>query len=35
MVDSPALAEDLAQVIERDMQGVNAWTVKINEAGSI
>ena len=35
MVDSPTLAEDLAQVIERDIQAANAWTVKIAEAGSI
>ncbi|MEP1470515.1 MAG: phospholipase D family protein [Halieaceae bacterium] len=35
MVDSPALAEDLAQVIERDMRGENAWAVKINDEGNI
>ena len=35
MVDSPALAEDLAQVIERNMTGVNAWHVQMDDDGSI
>jgi hypothetical protein len=33
IVDSPGLAEDLAQVIKRNMQGENAWQVRLNEDG--
>ena len=35
MVDSPELAEDLANVIERDMRGANAWQVKMDDDGKI
>ncbi len=35
MVDSPALAEDLARVIERNMSGANAWQVRMDEKGKI
>ncbi len=35
MVDSPALAEDLASIIERNMSGDNAWHVQLDEDGSI
>lgn len=35
MVDSPALAEDLAKILERNMSGENAWHVQRNEAGDI
>jgi putative cardiolipin synthase len=32
-VDSPELAEDLAAVIERNMQGTNSWQVKLDDKG--
>jgi putative cardiolipin synthase len=32
-VDSPGLAEDLARVMERDMDPSNAWQVLLNEEG--
>jgi len=32
-VESPELAEDLARVIERNMEGQNAWQVKLNKKG--
>ncbi len=32
-VDSPALAEDMAAIIKRDMSGENAWRVKLDEDG--
>lgn len=35
IVDSPGLAEDLAQVIKRNMQGENAWQVKLNQDGEV
>ena len=35
MVDSPALAEDLARVLERNMHGDNAWHVQMDEAGEL
>ena len=35
MVDSPALAADLASIIERNMSGDNAWHVQLDEDGSI
>jgi putative cardiolipin synthase len=35
MVDSPELAEDLAQVILRDMSGANAWHVQVDEEGNL
>ena len=35
IVDSPGLAEDLARVIERNMQGENAWQVKLNKDGGV
>jgi putative cardiolipin synthase len=34
-VDSPELAEDLAQIIERDMSGENAWHVQMDDEGTI
>ena len=34
-VDSPELAQDLASIIERDMQGDNAWHVTMDEQGKI
>ncbi len=34
-VDSPALAEDLIRIIERDMSGDNAWRVQMDENGEI
>lgn len=35
MVDSPELAEDLARIIERNMNGVNAWHVQMDENDKI
>ncbi len=35
MVDSPELAEDLAQIIERNMTGANAWHVQMDENGKL
>lgn len=35
MVDSPELAEDMANIIERNMTGVNAWHVLMDENGDI
>lgn len=35
MVDSPALAEDLARIILRDMSGDNAWHVTMDEDDNI
>lgn len=35
MVDSPALAEDLARVIERNMTGANAWHLQMDQHGAI
>jgi cardiolipin synthase C len=35
MVDSPELAEDLARIIERNMSGVNAWHLQMDENGKI
>jgi putative cardiolipin synthase len=35
MVDSPALAEDLARIILRDMSGDNAWHVTMDEDENI
>ena len=35
IVDSPGLAEDLVGVIERNIQGENAWQVKLNKDGGI
>jgi len=35
MVDSPELAEDLAQIIERNMTGANAWHVQMDEDGNL
>ena len=35
MVDSPELAEDLAQIIERNMTGANAWNVQMDENGKL
>jgi putative cardiolipin synthase len=35
MVDSPELAEDLARIIERNMNGKNAWHVQIDDAGKL
>ena len=32
MVDSPALAQDLVNMIERDMEGENAWRVGLDES---
>jgi len=34
-VDSPELAEDMAQIILRDMAGDNAWHVQMDEEGEI
>lgn len=34
-VDSPELAEDLAQIIERDMSEENAWHVQMDKEGNI
>ncbi|WP_170150142.1 phospholipase D-like domain-containing protein [Parahaliea mediterranea] len=34
-VDSPALAQDMAAIIERDMQPENAWQVLRNDAGQL
>lgn len=34
-IDSPALAEDLAKIIERDMSRKNAWHVQMDENGDI
>ena len=34
-VDSPELAEDMAQIIERDMSGENAWRVQMDDEGNI
>jgi putative cardiolipin synthase len=34
-IDSPALAEDLAAMIERNMSGENSWNVQFDEAGDI
>lgn len=34
-VDSPELAEDLAQIIKRDMSGENAWHVQMDDEGNI
>ena len=35
MVDSPELAEDLAEILERNMSGENAWQVKMDEKGGL
>jgi putative cardiolipin synthase len=35
MIDSPALAEDLARIIERNMTGANAWHVQMDENGKL
>jgi len=34
-VHSPGLAEDLARVMERDMQPENAWQVLLDENGEV
>jgi putative cardiolipin synthase len=34
-VDSPGLAEDVAQMIERNMSGENAWRVQMDDKGAI
>jgi len=34
-VDSPGLAEDLVQVMERDMAPTNSWQVLLNEKGEV
>lgn len=34
-VDSPALAEDLARMLERNMSGENGWRVQFDEEGEI
>lgn len=34
-VDSPELAEDMAQIILRNMSGDNAWHVQMDEAGEL
>ncbi len=33
-VDSPALGEDVVALMERDMQGVNAWRVLLDDKGN-
>jgi putative cardiolipin synthase len=35
MVDSPELAEDLRQLILRDMSPANAWKVQLDEDGKV
>ncbi len=35
IVDSPALAEDMAAVIERDMSGANAWHVTLDDEDNL
>mgnify|MGYP001818638243 FL=1 len=35
MIDSPALAEDLARMIERNMTGANAWQVRMDDKGKL
>ncbi len=35
MVDSPELAEDLAKILERNMNGANAWHVQLDEDGEL
>ena len=35
MVDSPQLAEDLAKILERNMNGVNAWHVQMDDEGKL
>ena len=35
MVDSPELAEDLAQILERNMSGENAWHVQMDDNGKL
>lgn len=35
LVDSPALAEDLARLIERDLQPANSWRVEIEPNGAV
>ena len=34
-VDSPELADDLARIIERNMEGENAWHVQLDEDGKV
>jgi cardiolipin synthase C len=35
IIDSAGLAEDLAHVIERDMEAANSWQVRMNDAGTL
>lgn len=35
LIDSPALAEDLARLIERDLQPANSWRVEVDAAGRL
>jgi putative cardiolipin synthase len=35
LIESPALAEDLAKVISRDTLPANSWTVEIDESGGL
>ncbi|RLQ21817.1 phospholipase D family protein [Seongchinamella sediminis] len=35
MIDSPALAEDLARMLERNMSGENAWHVQMDDRGKL
>ncbi len=35
MVDSPELAEDLANILERNMSGANAWQVQMDASGAL
>ena len=35
VIDSPELAEELARLIERDMQPENSWQVQLTEAGKL
>jgi putative cardiolipin synthase len=35
VIDSPELAEELAWLIERDMQPENSWQVQLDDAGKL
>ncbi|QFU76864.1 phospholipase D family protein [Halioglobus maricola] len=35
MIDSPALAEDLVKILERNMSGANGWHVQMNSEGDL
>jgi cardiolipin synthase C len=35
LVDSPALGEDLARLIERDMEPENSWQVQLVDGNSL